>query len=223
MAKNKLPSPAASGVNFEQAIEGIYESLEISFFSPLEKHRTIGFVAPHPKDGNTTAVIAAGYYLSKHLNAPTLIIDGNSLNHGLSRIYGLADQPGFSDPIKADLDAIESIIYKPSAPFDILPYGLNQCEASIDDRRRHLQDLLNYLESRYTYVLFDSCALSALPASLVYLTIFQGVILTIKCEDTKWETAQHLKRAVMDAGGNTIGVILNQMKNYIPKSLNNWV
>jgi len=196
-------------------IKHINNQLEVSSYNIFEKHQTVIFMAPEKDAGNTTSVISSAYYLSQCLAAKTVIVDGNPIEPELDSLFNISKSPGLFDVLNDDTISYENVIHSTDVPFDIVPAG-SDISNKINSSPRGFEGFLDYLKKRYDCILFDACPVSSSHYFMRHLKCFNGVIIVVECERTRWEVAQHLKEKIIEANGNTIGVILNKRQHYIP-------
>ncbi len=208
--------------------ETIHHQLDVSSFNILDKHPSIIFMAPEKGAGNTTSVITSAYYLAQRLAAKTVIVDGNPFNPQLNSIFNISDfnsgfnsgSPGFFDVLADDSISYENVIYSTDAPFDIVPAGSDFLN-KINSRHQGypgqgFEGFFDSLKQRYDSILFDACPVFSSHYFMRHLKCFDGVVMVIAGERTRWEAAKYLKEKIIEANGKPIGVILNKRKYYIP-------
>ena len=218
----------------------IHHQLDVSSFNILDTHPAVIFIAPEKGAGNTMSVIASAYYLAQNFAAKTVIVDGNPFNPQLNSLFNISGfnsgfnskSPGFFDVLADDSISYEKVIYSTDAPFDIVPAGASLAGSvslagsdplnKMNSRRQGSQRFEGFFDSlkqRYDYILFDACPISSSHYFMRYLKCFNGVILVVACEKTRWEVAHHLKEKIVESNGKPIGVILNRRKYYIPSRI----
>ncbi len=73
-------------------------------------------------------------------------------------------------------------------------------------------------EARSTYgtVIIDAPPVIGSPEALSMTAAVDGVIVVAQCEKTKREIVRRSLNMITQFGGNTLGVVLNRKKYYIP-------
>jgi Mrp family chromosome partitioning ATPase len=78
---------------------------------------------------------------------------------------------------------------------------------------------LKSLMARFDYVVFDGDSLLTSSNASMIVKHFDGVVLVVECERTKWEVLRLAREKVQNVGGNVLGVVLNKRRYYIPRGL----
>lgn len=81
------------------------------------------------------------------------------------------------------------------------------------------RELMADVQERYDYVIWDVPPLDALPQSAVVCKHVGGVVLIVDAGKTRGPSARHAKNALLFAGADILGVVLNRKKMYIPRWL----
>jgi Mrp family chromosome partitioning ATPase len=131
-------------------------------------------------------------------------------------MFGCSRSPGLADVATAGGET-EALLKSTENPnLFLLPHGESK------NRQGTVQQLTSVGESerlreRFDYIIIDGD--SVLGSSQVSLLVrsFDGVLLAVACERTKWEVVQQVKDKIHQGGGQVLGVILNRRKYYIPK------
>jgi len=76
--------------------------------------------------------------------------------------------------------------------------------------------LLADLRSDFRYVMVDCSPVEEYSDSAFVAPRVDGIVMVIRCERTRIETALRTKRQLEWAGGKVIGTVLNDKRNYIP-------
>jgi Mrp family chromosome partitioning ATPase len=201
----------------------IAQKLIAENLAPLGGTATIAFVAANSREGATTAAITTAYTLSTALAPRVLLIDGNLEKPCLHRVFDLPAGPGLAELLANPALSFESVVRKNGQPFDIITSGTQVAGGLHSMKSPSFGTLLDAMKSRYDYVLFDMSSLSVSPAVSAVMPYFDGVILVVACESTRWEVAQDLKAKLQGAKANILGVVMNKRRFYIPKRLYRFV
>ena len=75
------------------------------------------------------------------------------------------------------------------------------------------------LRSRFDYVFFDTGPVLNSSDVALMARHFDGVIVVVECERTKWEVLELAKAKIVNVNGKILGVVLNKRQYYIPAGL----
>ncbi|MFH0910749.1 MAG: CpsD/CapB family tyrosine-protein kinase [Planctomycetota bacterium] len=197
--------------------------LLVETLSPFEKCSTIAFVAPNVGDGATTVTVAMVWSLSQSLAVRVLVVDGNYLHPRLHGLFNLPNETGLRDLLADPQRPLDGVIQKDCGGFDVLPAGRGDAQNLKTLTSAVFGKILGRLKEKYDYILFDLPAVNEFPGIGNVAAQFDGVVLVVACEETRWEVAQNIKEKLSSAGANLLGVMLNKRKFYVPTWLYRFV
>ncbi len=87
-------------------------------------------------------------------------------------------------------------------------YNLDGCASAIDRFRQAYSHSFSLLPPAHS-----------LPAMTRFARLFDGVILTLSCEYTRWEVAQEMLEILKKGDVHICGTVLNNRRLYLPKWL----
>lgn len=167
-------------------------------------------------EGKTTAAVSLALALAEQSTRKVLLIDGNTHSPQLHVLFGTEASPGLSDFNENDMD-ISSLLRETVYPrLTLMTLGDPKELGDAVEKKVRLLNSFG-LRERFDYILVDGH--SALGSSHVPLIAqyFDGLVLAVECEKTKWEVVQQVREKIEQVGGKVIGVVLNKRKYYIPK------
>lgn len=226
--KRNLSSLAVAEANIQSAHKGI---------------KTIYVTSCSRSEGKTTSAVHLAYALSTGGNRNVLLIDGNSHWPKIHELFDTHAAPGFTDLLLSNGGGRSSAEDSPEGRTAPGPPGVPEHES--DDLFRptvyrgltvmtngteppgdadilienRLSAKLADLRDRYDFIIVDGQAVVESSYATVLANRFDGVILVIECEKTKWEIVQMAVDKIHKIGGTVLGVILNKRKYYIPRFL----
>lgn len=167
-------------------------------------------------EGKTTAAVHLATGLAGQSDKRVLLVDGSTRSPRLHEMFGAKSSPGLTD-WRAENAAADDLFQTTEQPkLWFLAHGDGK------DRGAALRQMTalagsETVRSRFDYLIFDGD--SVLGSSQVSLVAqaFDGVLLAVACEKTKWEVVQQVREKVEQGGGQVLGVILNRRKYYIPR------
>lgn len=176
-----------------------------------------------PGEGKTSVAIQLAYAAAMEARLRVLMIDFNPINPVLASLFDFPSTPGFSDYLSGNATAEE--IIKPISPEgpDILPYGniLEGLSSRYDplQLKEKIAALRSVNGKNYDLLVLDGPSSFHEPNLTLLGSVFDGIVLIIECERTRWEVVRHYQNTLREGNARLIGTVLNKRKYYIPKSL----
>jgi Mrp family chromosome partitioning ATPase len=141
----------------------------------------------------------------------------------LSSYLELPLSPGFSDLLNDPAMPMDELIHKSDEGFDVITSGEKIDKGLFKMSSESFKEILKNMKEAYDYVLFDLSPVNEFPMINNVMKQFDGVILVIACESTRWDVVQNMKEKLESSNANIVGFILNKRKYYIPKWLYSFV
>lgn len=177
---------------------------------------TILVTSSKPAEGKTLSAINMAYGLSEtHSNV--LLIDGNLRIPCIHKIFNVEDSPGLSDIFTSDAKNNEVLKETEYERIKIIPCGTKIYHSINIFKSEKFKEMLDIWKQDFDYVIFDGHSILISSDVSLVAKYFDGIIMVIECEKTKWEVVQQAKEKLNNVGGNILGVVLNKRKYYIPK------
>ena len=192
----------------------------------LRQNQTLNTVVTtscSPGEGKTSVAMQLAKAATTEARLRVLMIDFNPFNPVLASLFDVPSTPGFSDYLEGKATAEEVI--RPPSPGDpdILPYGDTQGGLLSRYDPPQLKEKLAALRSvkgrDYDLLVLDGPSSFREPDLALNGSVFDGIILVIECERTRWEVVRHYQNILRDGNARLIGTVLNKRKYYIPKGL----
>lgn len=169
-------------------------------------------------EGKTRASLNMAHGMSiNHTNV--LLIDGNPRAPKLHERYGIPRTPGLMDVLFLDTpleDAVHKTKYR---DLHIMPFGQGPPGRPNPLKNDALQALLHQLKDHYDFVIMDGHSQIGSSDGPLLASVFDGAVLVVECEKTKWEVVQEASKKIALLGGQPLGIVLNKRRFYIPELL----
>lgn len=176
-----------------------------------------------PGEGKTSVAIQLARAAATEAQLRVLLIDFNPINPVLASLFDVTSTPGFSDYLDGDATAKEVIQRTLPGEPDLIPYGNTRGGLLTRYNPPQLKEKITALsmleECRYDLIVLDGPSSFREPDLSLTASVFDGIILVIECERTRWEVVRHYQKILQDAKANLIGTVLNKRKYYIPRGL----
>lgn len=162
-------------------------------------------------EGKTFTSINLAMTVAKEVNHSVLLIDGDMIRRGMSRLCGVDNRPGLVDYLKSqNADLSEFLLKTNIDSLTLLPAGapteeISELAASVRMRR-----LVQELASRYRdrLVLIDTPPLLRDSSALVFASLVGQIALVVEAEKTPQHVVQDALETLPVADG--VGIILNK-------------
>ncbi len=208
---------------------GFYNLLEMEQLANVEQtlvllkdvndYSTFNFVCSHAKEGVSTIVANLAQLLSANLSDKSvLLIDANSKNPCLQRLLDNSSSYGLCDVLRK-YKTCEEVIHpvNSSNKLYLLPYGPKEDDGMDCINRRNIFDLLRTLRTQYDYILIDSSPILDSSTALSFALAADTTMLVIQAYGTTFEVCEKSKNYLLKNKCDIGGVILNRVKQVVPK------
>jgi len=179
--------------------------------------KTILCTSSHLGEGTTTATICIARLLSEESKSKILLVDSNFRSPCIHKVFNFPQSPGLVDLLEGGED-IYSVIRKFNS-ISIITSGLVPKKHLELFRTNQFKDVLEKLRNNFDCIIFDIAPILLFPDVHLVAKYFDGVILVIECEKTKYEVATSAVNELKKANATILGVILNKRRYYIPERI----
>jgi succinoglycan biosynthesis transport protein ExoP len=190
----------------------------VFLLSGEETPRTVVFAGTEAGNGCTWLCARAAEALAGRVSGPVCMVDANLRAPRLHEQTGIPNHHGLSDAL-LDPSPMSGFVTQLSANLWILSCGsaLEKAEGLLTSNRMHAR--LSELRSIFKYVLVDASAMNVSREAIVLGTASDGVILILKANSSRKETARGAVRELQAAKVRVLGAVLNQRTFPIPQSI----
>lgn len=181
--------------------------------------RSILVTSSRAREGKTTTAVSMAYALSSESSANVLLVDGNFTSPKIHDLYNVSLDPGLSDLLSSRASLDEAVRSTEDEMLAILPHGASATPFLDLYRSQAFEQHFSALVGNFDYVIYDGHSIFGRSDASMIAKHFDGVVLVVECEKTRWEVAQMAKERISKAGGKILGVVMNKRKYYIPQAL----
>ncbi len=199
---------------------GELSSLEGNIVSAAEdkKIKSILVTSCHPSEGKTVSAISMAYSLSTIFNSRVLLVDGHFNAPKIHEFFHLNIEPGLTNLLTSRNVFDEVVRPTEFDNLNVIPCG-SKVDNMFDIFKKTFKEQMLSLADVNDYLIFDGYPVLGSTDISATLRYFDGIILVIECEKTRWEIVRMAKEKIEKAGGNILGTVLNRRKFYIPKAI----
>ncbi len=191
--------------------------IEANMLSHNKEARTFYVTSCFDGEGKTTAAIQMAWGLAHDALARVLLVDWNPKSPRLADAFGVSPGSGLMEYLHQEgLDPEPYILQTAYENLSIMLLGQSGNGTRL--QRDMLYDKLTCLAQLYEYVIYDGHSLMG-TSSVILASLFDGVVLVVEAEKTKWEVVQQARERINRINGAISGVVLNRRKYYIPRFL----
>ena len=170
-------------------------------------------------EGKTISAINIAYGLALYAGRNVLLIDGNLNAPQIHRLFNVDIYPGFRDILYSNIRLEDVIVPTEYSNLAIMTGGSTTVEKPIPYNEDALKALISHAREQFDYVIFDGNSVFGSSEVVSFAKYFDGVVLVVECEKTKWEVIQIASEKIQKAGGEVLGVVLNKREYYVPDSI----
>jgi polysaccharide biosynthesis transport protein len=179
----------------------------------LDTTRSILITSPSPDDGKSTIAcnLASGLALN---GRRILLVDANFRKPQLHRIFGVANDRGFSDVLNS-VEAFEESVQETAVPnLYVLPSGLKPTNATELLESQLLIDFIERALEEFDHVIFDSGPLLFVSETVALAPRVDGVISVVRARINSRGVLQRMRDTLRQVKAEHLGVVLNAVRTH---------
>ena len=171
---------------------------------------TVTFVSGGAGEGKSTTLSNLAYTFAQG-GYNTLIVDADLRRPSQHRLYGLSGDFGLSDFLTTDVD-LEDVVQATDLPnLFLLPSGKLPYDAVGVLNSQRMMDLIAQVKNRFDIIFFDSPPILGVSDASVLVRALDLTIIVVQHRRFPRAMLQRVKQAVVNVGGNILGVVLNNV------------
>ena len=171
---------------------------------------TVTFVSGGAGEGKSTTLSNLAYTFAQG-GYNTLIVDADLRRPSQHRLYGLNGDFGLSDFLTTDVD-LEDVVQATDLPnLFLLPSGKLPYDAVGVLNSQRMMDLIAQVKNRFDIIFFDSPPILGVSDASVLVRALDLTIIVVQHRRFPRAMLQRVKQAVVNVGGNILGVVLNNV------------
>ena len=171
---------------------------------------TVTFVSGGAGEGKSTTLSNLAYTFAQG-GYNTLIVDADLRRPSQHRMYGLNGDFGLTDFLTTDVD-LEDVVQATDLPnLFLLPSGKLPYDAVGVLNSQRMMDLIAQVKNRFDVIFFDSPPILGVSDASVLVRALDLTIIVVQHRRFPRAMLQRVKQAVLNVGGNILGVVLNNV------------
>ena len=183
-------------------------NLEFNRQSP--EANTVTFVSGGAGEGKSTTLANLAYTFAQG-GYSTLVVDADLRRPSQHRVFGLSGDYGLTDFLTTDVD-LEDVVQATSVPnLYFLPSGKLPFDAVGVLNSQRMMDLIEQVKNRFDITFFDSPPILGVSDASVLVRAVDLTVIVVQHRRFPRAMLQRVKQAVLNVGGNILGVVLNNV------------
>lgn len=167
-------------------------------------------VSGGPGEGKSTTLVNLGYTFAQ-AGSRTLIIDADLRRPRQHTIFNVSNSKGLTDYLSKGVPLDELIMTSNIENLEFIPSGKLPPGAIAMLNSRRMTDLIDEVRQRYDMVLIDAPPILGVSDSAVIVRAVDIAAIVIQHRRFPRAMLLRVKNAVLNAGGNLLGAILNNV------------
>ncbi len=181
--------------------------------------KTILVTSSKPAEGKTVSAINLALGLCK-TDARVALLDGNLHHPCLHKMFNLNNSFGLSEFFTSNSEFSDEILMETEYErLFVMPGGVLTEQSADIFRTESFGNRLDLIKQNLDYVILDGPSILSSSEVQLIANRFDGIIMVIECEKTKWEVVKQAKVKLNNVGGEILGVVMNKRRYYIPEKL----
>jgi len=185
--------------------------------------RNVVFAGGERRAGCTWVVVRAAQILARQNRGSVCLVDANLRSPELHKVFNLSNHNGFSDAVLSSTPLNNYVQSLPTAGMWLLSCGSPEKTDRAQLSPEALRTRIWQLRAEFDYVLVDAPALNLYPDAMTLGSASDGIVLVLKANSSRRESAQKILQEAKAANVCLLGVVLNQRTFPIPASIYSWL
>ena len=182
----------------------------VEFNRQSPEANTLTFVSGGAGEGKSTTLANLAFTFAQG-GYNTLVVDADLRRPTQHRLFGVDGDRGLTDFLTTDID-LEDVVQTTSTPnLFILSSGKLPFDAVGVLNSQRMMDLIAQVKNRFDVVFFDSPPILGVSDASVLVRAVDLTIVVVQHRRFPRAMLQRVKQAVLNVGGNILGVVLNNV------------
>lgn len=181
--------------------------------------KSIAITSCRHNEGKTTMAINLSLFMAKNRDRRILLIDADLRRPKLKSLGNLKPDLGFDDLLQGRCEPWEVIRYSERDNLYFMPTVRGHSNASELLELPRTSKIIAELRGMFDYIIYDAPPILSTTDPVILGRMVDGVIMAVKANATQRESVEHAQSMLEQVKINIVGVVLTQMRNYIPRYL----
>jgi len=171
---------------------------------------TLTLISGGPGEGKSTTLFNLAYTCAKG-GYSVLVVDADLRRPSQHRLFGVENNVGLSNYLTSNMSFEEVVRTTGVENLSFIPSGLLPRDSVGILNSQRMTDLIRNTKMRYDLVMFDSPPILGVSDGAVLASEVDLAIMVIEHRRFPRSMLQRVKQAVVNVGGNLLGVVLNKV------------
>lgn len=216
--RSSAPTTELDLAKLDPRIEEEYQKLRGNLFAGPGKDslRTVMVAGSAHGEGATTTCSILATLLAKTGVGDVVLVDANLRTPALHDVFSVSDtRRGLTDLLSNGFRP-RDLVQPTAIPHLFVITAGRPMRSPSSIYQEPIAGLLADLKSDFRYVMLDSSPVTDYSDASFLAPQVNGIVLVVRAESTRIDTAIKTKRQLEWAGGQVIGAVLNGRRSYIP-------
>jgi capsular exopolysaccharide synthesis family protein len=161
-------------------------------------------------EGSTTVAASLALSLAR-AGRRTLLVDGDLRAPALHRLFGIAQEDGLSEVLRAEIDVADAVQPTSSEGLYLLPAGVCDMDAIHALATDQPQAIFDKLRDQFDFIVIDAPPVLGISDALSLGQYIDGAVLTVLRDHSEIRRVHHAAEALRAMGVRLIGCVVNGM------------
>ncbi len=182
----------------------------VEFNRQSPEMNTFTFVSGGAGEGKSTTLANLAFTFAQG-GYNTLIVDADLRRPTQHRFFDMDNSFGLTDFLTTDIDLDDVIVPSGTPNLSVIPSGKLPFDAVGVLNSQRMMDLIAQVKGRYDVAFFDSPPILGVSDASVLVRALDHTVLVVQHRRFPRSMLQRVKQAVVNVGGNILGVVLNNV------------
>ncbi|CAN5657233.1 N/A [soil metagenome] len=171
---------------------------------------TVTIVSGGTGEGKSTTMSNIAFTFARG-GYSTLIVDADLRRPSQHRIFGVGNETGLTDYLTSDIELEEVVLQTKIDNLYLLTSGKLPSDAVGILNSQRMVEFIEEVKSRFDIIFFDSPPILGVSDASVLCSAVDLTIIVVQHRRFPRAMLQRVKQAVLNVGGNILGVVLNNV------------
>ncbi|MGC8900151.1 MAG: GumC family protein [bacterium] len=198
--------------DLKSTVTEAYRSLRtnIQFVDLENKNKCFMITSSGPGEGKSTTAANVAITLA-YADMPTILIDADFRKPIIHTLFGLEQEPGFTNYIISDIPLSDVIKHTSTKNLDVLTVGIIPPNPSELLSKPKVDALIKELKRHYSYIIFDTAPVLPVTDPAILGSKVDGAFIVVELGRTTIEAVSRAHSLLTNTKTNVYGVILNKI------------
>ena len=185
--------------------------------------RSLGVIGVDAGVGASTLAVDMAVTSSADCGLRTILVDADSRNRSVSKIFGLNGAPGLVELMRGSASHDDCLQRAKDSPIDLIASAADTCDDTLTSTASEISQALEAYLQDYDLLIVDLPAASQPDQAVALAQHLDCVIVVVESEKTRIASADRLLSRLSESDTEVVGIVLNKTRDYLPKLLRRFV